>query len=434
MHSKDLTTDRNHLIEWCLFLLVALASLHCAWAVNGFDPYEFLRRGSDQLGYYQWLPAFFVDQDLGKMYWCHQMENGKWISMFTFGVALLQLPFFFIAQLSAEVFGYDLNGFSPPYAVAQMVGVALYTGAGAVLSYRIARRFSTEESALLAVVALFAATNLFYYSVYAPTMSHSYSFFLVGLFCYSALRFLDGPDNPVRSVHVVLLVLSGSLLVFVRQLNIIVFIFPLLVVYRSAGGFPGFLRTLLAHRTALITTGVLVLVPWIVQCWYWYDVTGDPFTFTYGKKDEHFEFTKMVPGRVLLDVRNGWLIYTPLMIPVLVVLIKHAWRNTAGARAIGLVFLLSWLLYSAWWCWWLGTGYGYRGFVDLYALLVIPLAWVFRSVFSRPIPVRIFAALTMVALIYLNFGLMEKFTWEWSWENWTWQLYFGEVGRIFGGS
>ena len=184
MHSSNLIRDRSNLIEWCLFMLVAIASMHCAWAVNGFDPYEFLRRGSDQLGYYQWLPAFFVDQDFGKMYWCHQMESGKWISMFTFGVALLQLPFFLFGQLSAEAFGYDLNGFSPPYAIAQMVGVALYTGAGVVLAYRIARRFSTEESALLAVVALFAATNLFYYSVYAPTMSHGYSFFLVSFLLF----------------------------------------------------------------------------------------------------------------------------------------------------------------------------------------------------------------------------------------------------------
>gem|GEM_PF-6042488 len=26
MHSSDLTADRNHLIEWCLFMLVAVAS------------------------------------------------------------------------------------------------------------------------------------------------------------------------------------------------------------------------------------------------------------------------------------------------------------------------------------------------------------------------------------------------------------------------
>lgn len=114
-------------------MLVAIASMHCAWAVNGFDPYEFLRRGSDQLGYYQWLPAFFVILGLRDVL---VPPDGKWkvdLSMFTFGVALLQLPFFLFGQLSAEAFGYDLNG-SRPYAIAQMVGVALYTGAGVVLA------------------------------------------------------------------------------------------------------------------------------------------------------------------------------------------------------------------------------------------------------------------------------------------------------------
>lgn len=432
MLSRSDVAGRDGVIEWSLFLLIAVMGLHCVWSIHSFDPYEFLRRGSDQLGYYQWLPALFIDQEFGKMYWCHQMESGEWISMYTFGVAILQLPFFLIGQLMAEGCGYDLNGFSAPYAVAQMVGVAIYTGAGAVLAFRIAKRFSTVESALLAVVVLFAATNLFFYSVYHPTMSHSYSFFLVGLLCYCTMRILDGPGH--RSVHVALFILSASMVVFVRQLNIVVFIFPLMLILHSPAGITGFMRSILAHKGLVIVTTVVALVPWILQSWYWYVKTGEPITFTYGKKEEHFEFDKMVPGRVLSDVRNGWFIYSPLMIAVVAVLLRHAWRNTVGARSITLVLVLSWLLYSAWWCWWLGTSYGYRGFVDLYALLVIPLAWLFRSVFERPWSARILTAVALVFLIQLNFGLMEEFQWEWSYEGWTWQKYFGEVSKVFGGT
>ena len=98
-----------------------------------------------------------------------------------------------------------------------------------------------------------------------------------------------------------------------------------------------------------------------------------------------------------------------------------------------LVLLFTWLLYSAWWCWWLGTSFGGRGFVDLYALLAIPLAWLFRSIFTRSISTRVVTGFLLTFLIFLNFGLMERFNWEWSKEDWTWQLFFKEVSGILGG-
>ena len=114
----------------------------------------------------------------------YEMDNGGSLSLFSCGVAILQLPFFLLGHLFAGVFNYDQNGFSSPYGVAQLVGAACYAGAGCVLAFRTAWRFSSQESALLAIVSLFAASNLFYYTVYEPTMSHMYSFFLVALFIY----------------------------------------------------------------------------------------------------------------------------------------------------------------------------------------------------------------------------------------------------------
>ncbi|MBP6313701.1 MAG: hypothetical protein KA408_15615 [Flavobacteriales bacterium] len=425
--------NEDHLLEWCLFLLVFSISLLSGWAIFSANPFEFLRHGGDQLGYYHWLPSVFIDQSVDHMYWCFNMENGKRLSIFTLGVAVLQLPFFFLGQIGAEAFVYPIDGFSSPYGVAQLIGIATYAGAGIVLAYRIAKRFSTKESALIAAVTLFAATNLFYYSVYEPNMSHVYSFFLAGLFCYCSLRLLDGADHPSRWVHVFLVVLGGSLLVLIRHLNIVTFIFPLVIVLNRPNGFTTLWRNLITHRVALIAGVVLAIIPWVLQSWYWHYITGDWITFTYGMKDEHFDFTTMEPWAVLTSVRNGWLIYTPLMIPVVITLLVHAWRRSAVAIGIVLVLLFTWLLYSAWWCWWLGTSFGGRGFVDLYALFAIPLAWLFRSIFARSISTRVVTGFVLTFLIVLNFGLMERFNWEWSKEEWTWQLFFKEVSGVMGG-
>jgi hypothetical protein len=264
-------------------------------------------------------------------------------------------------------------------------------------------------------------------------MSHVYSFFLVGLFSYSALRILDGSTRPARGTHTFLFVVSGSLLVLVRQLNILVFLFPLLTTFGSEEGPRGFIRRLFTHRISFVLALVLAAIPWVLQSMYWHHILGEYVAYTYGKKGEHFDFTNIVPGLILTSPRNGWLVYTPLMLPVIIVLLFNAWRNTSPARPIALLLTVSLILYSAWWCWWLGSSYGFRGFVDIYALLAIPLAWMFRSVLDGPWSIRLVTGIALVALIYLNFGLMERWTWEWSNPEWTWQRYFEQVSLIFVG-
>ena len=414
-------------LQWGLFLVILLINWHSAWLEHRHDPYEFLRHGTDSLGYYQWLPCTIIEWDWTRMYWTYMQESGPWISLFTIGVAVLELPFFMLGHWAAWAFGYDLNGFSSPYGVAIMLGTSFYTATGCVLAFKLARRFSGTAPALLAVLLLYAGTNLFYYSVQQPMMSHLHSFFLITLYVWCALRVLDGP----RPVHVAALVLSGALLVLIRQLNIFTLLFPLLV-----GGWPSvrvFFRNLVVHKAAFIIALVLALTPWVLQMIYWHWVTGEAITFTYGKKDEHFDFGKMVPGMVLFSPRNGWLVYTPLMIPVLIMLVRRAWQGMAPARTVLLLVCLTWLLYSAWWCWWLGGSFGHRGFVDLYGLLAIPLAWLLHAVLQRSIRWRLSAAVALVAVIQFNLGLTELYEPHWSDFGWDWKQYFAKVSEVVEG-
>lgn len=39
-------------LQWALFLLILLINWHSAWLQHQHDPYEFLRHGTDSLGYY----------------------------------------------------------------------------------------------------------------------------------------------------------------------------------------------------------------------------------------------------------------------------------------------------------------------------------------------------------------------------------------------
>src|SRR5690606_28071320 len=147
------------------------------------------------------------------------------------------------------------------------------------------------------------------------------------------------------------------------------------------------------HRMPFILGLVLGVIPWVLQSLYWHHITGHWYANGYSYKDEFFEWGKMVPGMVLFSPRNGWFVFSPLFLIVVGTLLVHAWRNTRPARPVLVLLLVTVLLYSAWWCWWLGGAFGYRGLVDLYGLLAVPLAWFFRSVLRRSWSLRVFTAL-----------------------------------------
>lgn len=419
----------GHLPEWLLFMLVATISLHEAWLVGEGNTHEFFWGSWDGMGYYQWLPSAFITGEFNRMYWTYELAPGRWISLFSLGVAVLQLPFFLLGQLMSWFFDYPMNGFSPANAVSIMAGSAVYAGGGAVLAYKLAKEFSGTAASLLAVVAIYAGSNLFYYAAHTPLMSHIYSFFLIGLFCWCTLRTIKGP----KWHEVFLFVLSGSLLVLIRQLNVVVFLFPIYMAHVSPGGLPGAWRNLVRNRFLLIAAVAVALVPWVLQGIYWHHITGAWYANGYAYKGEYFHWDKMVPGMVLFSPRNGWFVYSPIFLAAMAALLVHAWRNTRPARIVLLILALVVVIYSAWWCWWLGGAFGFRGMVDLYALLAIPMAWFFGSVLRRRLALRIFIALVLVALVRLNFGLIEHYDhWLYS-ERAEWPPLLEVIGNIAAG-
>lgn len=422
------STDR-HLVKWLLFMLVAILTFRAAWIIADGNTHDFFWRANDGLGYYQWLPSAFITHEFDWMFWSHKIAEDKAISLFTLGVSVLQLPFFLISQWFTQLFGYANTGFAPTNAVWMMVSTAIYAGAGAVLSFKLARRFSNTPAALLAVISIYAGSNLFYYAAQAPLMSHVYSFFLLSLFCWCGLRIIDGP----RRVHVVLFLFSGALLVLVRQVNVLVFLFPLWMAWSSPNGIKGAWRNLVAHRGAFVLGLVIGLIPWILQSNYWHHLTGHWYANGYAYKEEYFEFDKMVPGMVLFSPRNGWFVYSPIFLLVVGSLLLHAWRNTRTARPILVILVLTVLIYSAWWCWWLGGSYGARGLIDLYGLLAIPFAWFFRSILRRSWSLRIFVAILLWTFVSLNFGMMERWDFDVYCVNGTWPPLMDVVGKVVAG-
>lgn len=403
-------------VGWILAALVFVTAAWVSLRANAYRVPQMLQQSSDPYGYYQFLPASLGTHEWHALPWTHQLENGNRLGMFTIGTAVLQAPFFYASAGFAALVCCPVDGYSVPFANGQLIGAACYAALGCLLLFHALRRRVGMLAALLTTLLLFFGTNLYFYTVHDPGMSHVYAFFVTGLLLFLTVRMLDAPSG----IHLSLLIACCALLVLIRPLNAVALLFPLLY------GAP--IRQALALRVSWLQRFPLAAAIgcatatlfWLPQLLYWKAATGDLFVFTYGKKGEGFDWLHPHLAQVLASHQNGWFVYTPLMIAVMAVLLWHAWRGTVGARLVLLVWTLVWYTYSSWWCWWLGGSFGHRGFVEYMALLALPMAWGMEAVIKGGRWRREVALLTLPVLVFLNIRLSGLYEWPWEGPEWNW--------------
>jgi hypothetical protein len=375
-----------------------------------------LRPDSDPWGYYHFLPATIGTHEWRHLPWTHTLENGNHLGLFPIGTAILQAPFFYASAGFAALVCCPVDGYSVPFAYGQIVAAACYAALGCLLLFLSLRRGFSMRVALLTPLLLYGGTNLYFYTVHAPGMSHVYAFFVMCLLLYLTLRMSTSPSG----ITLALLIVTSGLLVLIRPLNAVALLFPLFY------GAP--LQETLQVRIgwvrrfpASVAMGVAaVLALWLPQLLYWRTVTGDLLVFTYGKKGEGFDWLHPHLGDVLLSHQNGWFVYTPLMALVMVVLLWHTWKGTPGARLVLVVWGLVWYTYASWWCWWLGGSFGHRGFVEYLALLALPLAWGLDRLFRYRRGVWEVALIALGLLVFVNIQLSDLYQWPWEGPDWNW--------------
>ena len=108
---------------------------------------------------------------------------------FTIGPAILWTPFLIVAHafvILSDALGAHIpaDGFSWPYLYSMAVATALYGFLGLFISFRLARRYFGEASAMVATVGIWFASSLPVYMYFNPSWSHALSAFVVALFLW----------------------------------------------------------------------------------------------------------------------------------------------------------------------------------------------------------------------------------------------------------
>ena len=340
----------------------------------------------DGLGYYLYLPSTFIYHNLkdpgampagngvgyGEMWYFNEMKvnktpTGYLLDQYTYGVALMESPFFFAAHLYEKATGGLANGYSDAYNNMIKLGGLIYALMGLLLLFRILCFYFSRDTSVLTVAIIFLCTNLFWFSVFQAGMSHVILFFLYTLVIFLTIKVHSRPSAAL----LLLLAITTGLITLIRPVDIICLAIPLLYnVYdkESLRQKIAFLKGHLRYLPLFLLTFFILAIP---QFLYWKAATGHYISYSYGDQSFHWKHPRIIEG--LLYYCNGWLPYSPVMAFALAGLLLYRRINKWALCILLLLPVYIYVIYS-WYCYNYINGLGSRPMIHMYPLLALSLA------------------------------------------------------------
>lgn len=372
--------------ERAIHILIIGLILFAALKVWDSDASRKILIASDGKGYYAYLPAIFIYDDLGfnfideyeAKYFPGQQpvqfylktENGR-VNKYYCGVALLMLPFFLIAHLLSLIGDLDTGGYSVIYQVSIAIGTLFYLYMGLLILSTFMKNLGLKKWAIAIALLLTAlATNLFYYSVIEVSMSHVYSFFGVSAFM------LATQSAAKQKRLTIAMAVSFGLILLIRPTNVLaILLLPFLA--GSWNSFSIWIQAILKQFGNAIVPILFGLLVVGLQLMVYKIQTGNWIVFSYG--GEGFDFSNPAFFNVLLSFRKGWFIYTPIAFVALFGMVRLFQRNSTMGFSVLAYILSSTYLISSWWDWSYGGSFGHRAFIDTYPVVAVLLGFLLSA-------------------------------------------------------
>lgn len=353
----------------------------------------------DGYGYYAYLPAAFIYGDIGEyafaeehfknyeisgdIYQLMQTEDGRRFPIYNIGLAVVWAPAFLLTHGITLATGVaPADGMSYPYQLMVVLMSLLFAWLGLLYLRRFLLLFFADLVVGLLLLGIGLGTNLFYYVVEAPDMTHGYLFALYGIFLYCFARLVgygrsptayaeDTPDTEDTKSPRKWLVYCGllaGLMCLIRSSEIVVFALPAFYGLRNWA-------TLQRNFRRTLPIFGLALAVFSIQLIYYKAGTGSWWQNGYAGLGFDWFFPHLYEG--FLGYRRGWLVYTPLMV---FALLGIGWLRRGWLLPVLIFTVANCYLLFSWHIWWYGDTFGSRPVVQSYALLALPLgallAWI----------------------------------------------------------
>jgi hypothetical protein len=339
--------------------------------------------GSDGIYYYSYLPTLLIDRDLQ---FTNQYADFRGIkrdaddqsarpvrnfNKHAIGSAMLWMPFFLIGHLLAILLnaaGYSiaLDGTGYIYQATTMIGSILYGFAGVLLVYRSCSRFFSKSSSVSAAVLIWLATNIIYYMIAEPSMSHTCSFFAAALFLELWLRY-----RPLPSLRQwIFLGMAGGLLALVRLPDATWLALPVLDtlwVMRT-----DIKNNLSRQLTGFLSFGAAALAIFIPQMAVWNFLSGTRAYYPHSGGGFHWLSPEVF--NVLFSFRHGLYLWHPVLLLATAGWVLLYRRDRSLPVLLALMFAAQVYLIGSWFGWWGGDSFGSRMLISSLPSLALGLA------------------------------------------------------------
>jgi hypothetical protein len=365
--------------------------------------------GGDALGYYAYLPSALIHHNVTRpftaddkhmtlgMKWYFDSwrgavnERGNYLNQYTYGVALMEAPFFLAAHVWERVCGLDADGYSDTYDNMIKLGMLVYAWLGLLVVYRILTRYFDSIVSFTAVVSIFLCSHFFWFAIIQPGMAHIPLFFLYSLLVWLSVATYEKPSTLRFAATGIV----AGIITLIRPTDILCLLIPLLYNVYNRQTIQDKIVFIKANGKGILVMAVAFVVPITPQLFYWKAVTGNYICYSYGDQSFDFRHPHIIDG--LFSFSNGWLPYAPVMIFALAGMVFYKTLQN-WIWCIGVLFAAYVYVIYSWYCYNYLNGLGSRPMIHLYPLLALPLG-AFFSYISR----RHFAVKLCVAVLCLFF-------------------------------
>ncbi len=427
--------NRRNPYSWGALLLVAIVYLITILIPNKFsEPHRVFHW--DVKSYYSYLPAYYIDHDIGmtkwenqypnfNKYWPEYVRDDKFVIKTTLGISIFYAPFFAVANCLAEPLGYPADGFSEPYAFAILLSGAVFAWLGLLFVQRFLLRYYHDKVAAVTLVIMGLATTLYWYATFEAPMSHSYSFFLFAVFLYLTDKWYE----KITWCKSLLAGIVFGLIILIRPTNGLVLFVFLLYGIKNWKDISARIRLYCQHWYHFFIVIAMIGLVILPQLLYWKEITGHWIYYSYGSERFFWDSPKII--EVLFGYRKGLFVYTPVLLLSFIGMIL-LWKKERGLFwPLTVFFTINIYVISSWWCWWYGGSYGLRAFVECYAFLAVPMAGFISWASERRWPVRIPTYIIILLLsLHSVFHTIQYYTGVIHYEGMTKKAYYHNFWRV----
>lgn len=403
-HCQPLTGRKKNRFSLALIVVFSVFSLGLMFTSGDYKVSERVISW-DVISYYNYLPAAFNYQDfhfekLPMRIGYVTAPDGVVVQKMSMGLSFLYLPFYQLGLLYVRVLGLPYSDYGAPFPLLLCLSAIFYFLAGMLILRKVLLRYFSDLVVSLGLAGIFLGTNLLYYTAYYGPMSHVYNFFLIALLLWLVIRWHEKGGWGLS----IAMGLTAGLIVLVRPSNVTVLLIPLLWNLHSRAAIREKLSLIRRSVPQLAVMLLCALLVWFPQMLYWKMISGYWLYFSYQGEGFFFSNPRILLG--LFSYRNGWLLYSPIMIFALAGFFFLRKELKVFLIPVVLYFLLSIYVIFSWWCWWY-VGSGLRAMIDLYPLLAVPfcafLSWLTRQ--KRWLIIPVFTLWWFL----LAFGLLKTF-------------------------